>query len=45
MLASMPTPNSVALADAQFEVGHGLGVGARADRMLVVVEHADRFHR
>ena len=31
------------LADAQFEVGHGLGVGARADRMLMVVEHADGF--
>ena len=45
MLASMPTPNRVALVDAQLQVGHGPRVGAGADRMLVVVEHADACAR
>ena len=31
------------LVDAQFEVGHRLRIGAGADRVLVVVEHADRM--
>src|SRR3712207_7185932 len=30
------------VVDPQLEVGHGLGVGAFADRVLVIVEHPDR---
>ena len=30
------------VADAQLEVGHGPRIGAAADRVLVVVEHANR---
>jgi hypothetical protein len=39
MLASMPTPNSVWLVDAQFQVGHGPRIGACAHGVLVVVQH------
>jgi hypothetical protein len=34
-----------ALADAQFEVGHGAGIGAGGHRVLMVVQHADRLAR